>query len=123
MDRVGEKAISLSGHTGEIVVYRNADDIDVLIDGKYVRQHIQYGNFKRGRFGSHMQPRICCVGFIGEGIYTSKNPDGSHTDAYRKWHDMLGRVYRKTEWNKRPLYQVVTVCDEWLNFQNFAKWY
>lgn len=121
--RVGEKSISLSGHIGEIVIYRNAKDIDVLIDGKYLRKHIQYGNFKRGRFGSNLQPRICGVGCIGYGKYVSKNPDGSHTDAYRKWHDMLCRVYRKKALQKRPLYNAVTVCDEWLNFQNFAKWY
>ena len=123
MDRIGEKAISLSGHIGEIIAYRSTRDIDVLIDGKYLREHIQYGNFKRGRFGSNFQPRICGVGFLGDGKYGSKNPDGSHTDAYRKWHDMLERVYRKEELQKRPLYQVVTVCDEWLNFQNFAEWY
>lgn len=121
--RIGEKSVSKSGHTGEIVAYRTAKDIDVLIDGKYLREHIQYGNFKRGSFGSNLQPRICGVGYVGYGKYASKNPDGSHTDAYRKWHDMLCRIYREKELQKRPLYQVVSVCDEWLNFQNFAEWY
>ena len=120
---VGEKSVSKTGHVGEIINIRNAKDIDVLIDNTYIREHIQYGNFKRGGFGSAFQPRICGVGFIGEGKYVSKNPDGSHTDAYRKWHDMLGRVYRKKELEKRPLYKATTVCEEWFNFQNFAKWY
>lgn len=121
--KIGEKAISKTGHIGEIVAYRNSKDVDVLVDGKYLREHIQYGNFKRGGFGSRLQPRICGVGCIGYGEYVSKNPDGSHTDAYRKWHDMLGRVYNEKSRQKNPFYQVVTVCDEWLNFQNFAKWY
>lgn len=121
--KIGDKAVSLSGHIGEVVAIRSARDIDVLVDGKHLRQHIQYGNFIRGRFASRTQKRICGVGCIGEGEFVSKNPDGTHTEAYRKWHDMLGRCYREASLKKRPLYRVVTVCDEWLNFQNFAKWY
>lgn len=120
---IGEIRTSISGHTGELIAIRNAKDVDILIDGKYIREHIQYGNFKRGRFASRIQPRICGVGCIGEGEYVSKNPDGSHTEAYRKWHDMLMRCYREKTMEKNPLYKFVTVCDEWLNFQNFAKWF
>lgn len=121
--KIGETSVSKTGHIGEIIAYRTAKDIDIIIDEKYLREHIQYGNFKRGCFGSNLQPRICGVGCIGYGKFKSKDQDGKHTDAYRKWHDMLGRVYRENSLKKRPLYQAITVCDEWLNFQNFAKWY
>ena len=65
--RIGETAISKSGSVGEIISYRNARDIDVLIDGNYKRCGIQYGNFIRGCFGSNEQPKICGVGYIGVG--------------------------------------------------------
>lgn len=120
---IGEKRISVTGHVGEIVAIHSYADIDVLIDGEFLREHIQYGNFERGRFGSKLQKRIAGVGCIGIGEYVSKNPDGSHTEAYRKWHDMLMRCYREKTLERNPLYKVVTVCDEWLNFQNFAKWF
>lgn len=120
---IGDKAVSITGHTGELVAIRNAKDVDVLIDGEFLREHIQYGNFIRGRFGSRLQKRICGVGCIGDGEYLSKNPDGTHTEAYRKWHDMLMRCYREKSLQRNSIYRVVKVCDEWLNFQNFAKWY
>ena len=121
--RIGETAISKSGSVGKIVSYRNARDIDILIDGKYKRCGIQYGNFIRGRFGSSEQPKICGVGYIGVGSYKSKDGNGKHTDAYRKWHDMIERCYNPNSLKKRPTYEGVYVCDEWLNYQNFAKWY
>lgn len=120
---IGEIRTSITGHVGELVAIRSAKDVDILIDGKFLREHAQYGNFKRGRFGSREQTRICGVGHIGEGKYVSKNLDGTHTEAYRKWHDMLSRCYREKSLERRPLYRVVTVCDEWLNFQNFAEWF
>jgi hypothetical protein len=36
---------------------------------------------------------------------------------------MLQRCYSKKYQEKEPTYVGCTVCDEWLNFQNFAKWY
>jgi len=36
---------------------------------------------------------------------------------------MLRRCYSKKYQSTRPTYIGCTVCDEWLNFQNFAKWY
>ena len=118
--RIGETAISKSGSVGKIVSYRNARDIDILIDGKYKRCGIQYGNFIRGRFGSSEQPKICGVGYIGVGSYKSKDGNGKHTDAYRKWHDMIERCYNPNSLKKRPTYEGVYVCDEWLNYQNFG---
>ena len=121
--RIGEIAINNNGNIGKIVAYRNARDIDILVDGKYIRNNIQYGNFIRGHFESQEQPKICGVGHIGIGEYKSKDENGKHTEAYRKWHDMLVRCYNQKSLKKRPTYETVYVCDEWLNFQNFAKWY
>lgn len=36
---------------------------------------------------------------------------------------MLCRAYCKKYHKKRPTYENVIVCSEWLNFQNFAEWY
>lgn len=39
------------------------------------------------------------------------------------WVGMIERCYDNKYHIKKPTYKGCTVCDEWLNFQNFAKWY
>lgn len=119
---IGEINISNTGHKGEIIVIKNAKDIDVLIDDAFMLKNIQYGNFIRGRFESPYQPSICNFGYIGVGKYKSKNGT-IHTPQYRKWHDMIERCYNKKLWVKHPSYKIISVCDEWRDYQNFARWY
>lgn len=63
-----------------------------------------------------LKPKVCGVGFTGDGIY------GGYKDkkAYKCWEGMIYRCYNK---DKYPSYAEYFVCDSWLNFQNFAKWY
>lgn len=57
------------------------------------------------------------IGFIGIGKYNTNH------NSYHTWYNMLRRAY-SYDWKiKNPTYENVTVCEEWLNFQNFAKWY
>ena len=35
---------------------------------------------------------------------------------------MIMRVYKKEE-NRNQYYKICRVCDEWHNYQNFAKWF
>ncbi|HET8689672.1 MAG TPA: hypothetical protein VFM18_23950, partial [Methanosarcina sp.] len=44
--------------------------------------------------------------------------------AYNVWHGILSRCYSPKNTNyKNYGGHGVTVCDEWLVFQNFARWY
>ena len=65
------------------------------------------------------------VGVTGQGEYSHlvRKINGKHTKVYSVWHDMLGRCYNKKYQEKKPTYIGCTVCEEWHNFQNFAKWY
>lgn len=47
----------------------------------------------------------------------------SHTDAYDLWSNMLNRCYNPDMRKNTESYKGCTVCEEWLNFQNFADWY
>ena len=51
----------------------------------------------------------------------SKN--GKFTRVYTTWHNMMVRCYDKKFHEKRSTYKNCKVSDEWLNFQNFAKWF
>ena len=42
---------------------------------------------------------------------------------YDTWVGMIRRCYSEKSLIKRPTYKDVTICEEWYNFQNFAKWF
>lgn len=67
-------------------------------------------------------PTVCGVGYIGEGIY-KVSENRKHKIEYDRWKGILRRCYDEKERFKNSTYDVVTVCDEWLCFQNFAKWW
>lgn len=60
--------------------------------------------------------------FVGCGKY-KPTINGNQTKSYKSWHDMFTRCYYKNQRLKYPTYENCEVCEEWFNFQNFAKWY
>lgn len=45
------------------------------------------------------------------------------TNAYVAWCDMLRRCYSEKYHKKKPTYKGCSVCDEWLLFSNFKRWF
>lgn len=90
----------------------NDDSEDVIVK---IMNDIQYKPFDWS--AKSMKPTMCGIGYSGrEGVdRTSK--------AYLRWHDMLSRCYNDKFHVKQPQYKGCTVCEEWLNFCNFEKWY
>ena len=63
------------------------------------------------------------VGYYEEGEYKAKFK-GSHTEEYKSWYEMIRRCYHKNRQNYKYYGgRGVTVCEEWLYFQEYAKWY
>ena len=107
----------------KIVRYGSYDDIDVefLDEFHHVKEHQTYSNFKRGQIKNPYDRTLFGVGYIGVGKYKAKI-NGKMTDAYEKWTGIMERCYLNPE--KYPAYYgKCIVCDEWHNFQSFAKWF
>lgn len=51
-----------------------------------------------------------------------QQPKGSVSPSYRAWQLMLGRCYN-TKSKKQPTYEGCSVCNDWLRFSNFKKWF
>lgn len=124
INRIGEKGFNTFGSEMVIIEYRNARDIDVYFPQyDWISEHSEYVEFKRGSIKCPYEKRTYGIGCLGEGEYKTKE-NGKHTRVYDTWHDMLKRCYDEKNRSKRTLtYIGCTVCEEWLNFQNFAEWY
>lgn len=55
--------------------------------------------------------------------YPTINGNRVKCPAYRAWDSMITRVYSTKYHNIRPTYINVDICDEWLTFSNFRKWF
>lgn len=62
------------------------------------------------------------VGFYGIGHYKAKE-NGKNLKQYEVWRKMLQRCYDPKYHQKYPTYIDCEVCEEWHNYQNFAKWF
>ena len=104
----------------KIVAYRKNSDIDVQFLDKdgYVFEHTTYNNFKTGQIKNPYDRCIFGIGYLGVGNAQQK------TQVGYCWRGMLERCYCDRMKKIHPAYYgISTVCEEWLNFQVFAKWY
>ena len=123
IDRIGERNYNTFGSEMIITKYRMNRDIDVYFpEYNWTAKNIQYDKFKNSNIRCPYERRTCGIGYLGEGKYKVRE-NGKPTRVYETWKSMLQRCYDKKLHKKRPTYIGCEVCDEWLNFQNFAKWY
>lgn len=78
----------------------------------------------KGTFKTPMCSTVYKVGYFGFGEFKCRDKDGKITAEYSVWANMIKRCYTDYKGNKaQKIYEKIKVCDEWLNFQNFASWY
>lgn len=73
--------------------------------------------------GAHLKKRALVYGKGINDSLESTSLHGNHTVAYSIWKRVLRRCYDKKYLEKNPTYKGCTVCDEWLYFSNFKKWF
>ena len=71
---------------------------------------------------NYYKPDIFGKGFFGIGEYKSVI-NGKSTEEYESWSGMMERGYSPKLKEKHPTYRDCSVCEEWHDFQVFAKWY
>lgn len=121
-ERIGMIGRTTSGDYMEIVKYNHSRDMWVKFLEHGNLAHTQYYHFRRGEVKNVYERKASGVGYLGDGIYSSKE-DGRTTYAYMTWVDMIKRCYDEKYQIKHKSYKNCTVCEEWHNFQNFAIWH
>ena len=123
ISRLGEKRLNTYGTEMEIIEYKNWNEVTVrFLDEHGVKVKTTYGNYSRGQVHNPYDKTAYGVGYIGEGKYKTGRKSGTRMEYI--WRCMLQRCYHEKEKHLHPAYYgICTVCDEWLNYQNFCKWY
>ena len=123
VNRIGEENINNFGSKIIITRYGGATDIDVYFsEYNWTFKHSAYKEFKNGKIKCPYEKRVYGRGYIGEGKYKARE-NRKTNKCYEVWNKMLQRCYDPKYQEKEPTYKYCEVCNEWLNFQNFAKWY
>lgn len=126
VERIGTISKNKYGSIMFVEKYNGSDDIWVKFEqGNLV--HAAWNDFLKGKVRNVYDKSVYGIGYLGEGSYKTNMTDinGKHkqTPQYKTWHGMMKRCYNEKYLKKFPTYVECIVCEEWLNFQNFAKWY
>lgn len=121
-ERLGETNLNKLGSKMWIIRYGNARDIDVEFESGYIAKNKTYQLFKDGVIKSPYDISVFGHGYIGEGKYSVYDGE-ERSKAYVTWKSMLNRCYSSNYHKKQKSYRECEVCKEWLNFQNFARWF
>lgn len=100
-----------------IIDYKGALDVTVMFYSPPYVTKCTMGNLLTGRVANPYYARVYGVGYIGVGKYSTKDKE-----MYKLWMRLLERTNCAIFTSKNPAYLNVSICDEWLNFQNFAAW-
>ena len=122
IDRVGEKYLTNQGYEIEIIEYFNRLKCTIIFKSGVILKEIRYEHIVNGDVKNPKHPTVCGIGYLGIGKY-EPYVGKKLTLLYNTWKHMLERAYYKLHQQKFPTYKDVTVCEEWHNFQVFAKWH
>lgn len=121
IDRTGEINFNNQECLMKIIKYNNAKDIVIEFQDEYKYQaECKYQDFKKGSVKNKFYPTIYEKGYIGN---TTSKVNGVKKKSYEVWMKMMQRAYDKKLHKVRQSYKDVKVCDEWLCYATFEKWF
>ena len=119
-ERVGLHFKNSLNEEFKIVQYNGANDVLIeFVKNPNFLIHNSWSNIIKGIVKNPYAKNIFNVACVGN---TKTKINGIKKESYKVWYSMLQRCYKECYINK-PTYKDCTVCDEWLCFENFEKWY
>lgn len=121
--KVGDKFTSKQGCEAVVIAYNGSYNVRVrFLDEHGCERTFAARNLRSGLFKNPYHPSVCGKGYIGVGEHKSIT-NGKPNPIYLKWNAMINRVYSEKRQKRDASYIGCEVCEEWLNFQNFATWH
>lgn len=122
--RIGQTNMSNDGTLMKIIDYKGSLDVLVEFQDEFKYQEwVEYNNFKKGVVKNPYWRQLYGKGYLGVGPYAPYVKKGEKTKAHDAWIRMFDRCYSEKFHDNHPTYVGCEVCDEWCDFQNFAKWF
>ena len=119
--RLGETVMQNCGELAFIVEYVSSRDITVQFKTSGELVKTEYGAFVKGKVKSHFTPSVFGIGTTG--LEPIRDEQGELLSSYVCWKSMLQRCYSAKFQEKHQTYKTCSVCDDWLYYPNFKKWY
>lgn len=116
---VGQEFETINYGKCVIVEYESSRRITVKFYEPECLVTCEMGRLRRGKVANPMFPTFYKKGCIGVWKYNYRNDKR----VYVLWTSMLTRAYCPIYKSRQSTYKDVEVCNEWLNFQNFASWF
>lgn len=123
MISVGEVYESNGDGNFEVVEYKNYKNIRIRFIDTGFETWTQGIHITNGAIKDRIRKTCAGVGFIGVGPYSAGvGKRGGSTTVYNIWSGMISRCYNPDDKNYQT-YKDCIVCEEWHNFQNYARWF
>lgn len=120
INHIGEEKYSKYGTLSKIIEQKNNYIVIEFQDDYKTNVRTSYVNWKNNEFKNPYDKSVLNVACIGRAKGTE---NGKVKKSYRTWHSMINRCYNKKFHNIEKTYKDCSVCDEWLCYENFEKWY
>jgi hypothetical protein len=117
---IGELNTTKEGCVIEIINHKSWDNVTVLFHETNNTSNCSYQAFKNGTIKNRMKKSVNNVACIGN---TKTWCNGKFKNSYSTWSRMIDRCYNEKIIKSYKSYRDCFVCDEWLCFENFEKWY
>lgn len=105
-----------------VIGYENNKRVKIYFPLYGYTRYVIYNNLKNSNITCPYSKVYYNRGFEGEGEFNISE-GCNFTKAGGVWVDMIRRCCDEKYKEKKPFYKDSKVCEEWCNFQNFAKWY
>lgn len=120
-NRLGERHLTNEGYWLTVTDYKTYTDCTVKFDDGGIWDKICYSAIKSGRVKNPNKITVCGMGYLGRRIEIKKSSFELY--IHSRWSAMLRRCYDAKTIEKQPTYKDVTVCNEWLCYDNFRTWF
>lgn len=116
-----ETNINKQGKYMGVISYIDCDNVIIEFKDTLTQKRCLYNDFIDGNVYDEFSKTVCGIGYVGN--TKTRDDRGLCKRSYDVWRNMLNRCYNKDFQNTHTTYIGCSVCDEWLCYENFEKWY
>ena len=119
----GKIFVTNEGYDIKVIKYINHTNIIIeFLDEYHFTTSVRINKLKDGGISNPYHRSVLGVGYLGVGKHKCWE-NGKHTKKYDCWIRMVSRCYDDKLKETRLDYLKNSMCEEWLNFQNFGDLY